>query len=611
MVDFFHSVLGEATDHFTQSEVNEMDNALLSAEQSKLSAASSPLNALTGLLSKLPGTGNLAKEAQRLESVSNAQQYANMHTFNRGVDVMHNPDGTDRGADAIYGQDRAVNPQFNNFQGQTWNDGPALPQPQWGGQQFNQQQNQQSGQHQGQQFNTQHNQQFNTQGQHFDQHQGQQFNQPQGQQFNQPQGQQFNQPQGQQFNASQGQLFNQPQGQFSTQQTSTGSNPQFNTPPGQQGGPPGPGLPGMPNFNPKETVAKIYPILEFRDKVVRSISAIIEKIPGLEALVEKITETLTVFILSLLAPFVRPIINAVSKQLQSGSSAVIDASGKHQYEPWTDPNCTDPTHSLLSKDHFSNILNEPAGLVASCILKFVAPRVLFAWQHIDVPVEQVMTDVMHVFHHPAVRDNSIEVHRTMFDAVKHWVDSRPDLGNALHDLLSSEGVRAGRNHKQDSSHQNKPQTQQHGGQQQQQQQIHNSGHPSGFPQFPGSQYLSSFTGGSTSGNQQQSGSHHAPAPWEQLSHLPIPGMSQLNAVNKYSHFMPGMSREVDMEGEIGNPDSHSPSTEHRSTVSPGPHSGLPPPSGYEQFGQRGGEGYDGGEHTHHYQGGAAGGRYGS
>ena len=120
----------------------------------------------------------------------------------------------------------------------------------------------------------------------------------------------------------------------------------FPGPPGTASGGPGPGIPGMsPDFDPQKTAAQIYPILEFRDKVVRAISATIEKIPGLEALVEKITETLTAFILSLLAPFIRPIINAVSNQLKNGSSAVIDTSGKHQYEPWTNSQCSDPTHS--------------------------------------------------------------------------------------------------------------------------------------------------------------------------------------------------------------------------------------------------------------------------
>ena len=221
----------------------------------------------------------------------------------------------------------------------------------------------------------------------------------------------------------------------------------FQAPPGSVGGPPGPGIPGMsPNFDPVKTAKQIYPILEFRDKVVKAVSATIEKIPGLQALVEKITETLTLFVLSLLAPFIRPVINAVSKQLKNGSTTVIAASGKHQYEVWTDPQCSDPTHSLLSKDHFSNVLNEPAGQVASAILQYVAPRIIYAWQHPDVPIHEVMHDIVRVFHHPAIRDPRCEIHRTMFEVVERWAHALPNRGADLNNILSSDGVRHGKNH---------------------------------------------------------------------------------------------------------------------------------------------------------------------
>jgi hypothetical protein len=39
--------------------------------------------------------------------------------------------------------------------------------------------------------------------------------------------------------------------------------PRFDAPPGTQGGPPGPGIPGM-SLDPQAAVAKIYPILVFR-----------------------------------------------------------------------------------------------------------------------------------------------------------------------------------------------------------------------------------------------------------------------------------------------------------------------------------------------------------
>ena len=183
--------------------------------------------------------------------------------------------------------------------------------------------------------------------------------------------------------------------------------------------------------------------LVFRDNVVRSISAIISKIPGLEKLIETITERVTLFVLSLLAPFILPIIKTASAQLKSGSSAVIDSAAKHQFEVWTDPSSTNPTHSMLSKDHFSNVLNQPAGQVAVAILQYVAPRVIYAWDHPDVPVDQVLNDCMRVFHHPTMRDPRCEVHNNMFEVVKKWAHNYH--GKDLNDLLSSESVKAGHN----------------------------------------------------------------------------------------------------------------------------------------------------------------------
>ncbi|KAJ5106741.1 hypothetical protein N7456_003416 [Penicillium angulare] len=419
MVDFFHSVLGEATDHFTQSEVNEMDIALGDAENNAQSNNS--LSSLTGLLGKIPGTRDLVSEAEHLRQLSDAQEVTNR---SMGSHMGYAQTSGSRGMDE---QSR------------------ASPQP------------------------------------------------------------------------------------------------------GTDGTSPGPGLQGMPNFNPQETVSKIYPILEFRDKVVRKLNSIIEKIPGLEAIVEKISETLTVFIMSLLAPFVRPIINAASKSLQTGSSSVITASGKHQYEPWTDPHCTDPTHSLLSKDHFANILNEPAGQVATAIVKYVAPRILYAWQHIDVPEHEVLEDCMNIFHHPAFRNMHNEAHRTMFEAVGNWVHSREDRGANLNNVLSAEGVRSGKNTG------GVPHT--HGGGQggfaalgggshgHSQAHGHSQGQSQGHSSS-GFSGISSFLSGQQHSSSQQSGSHGASGlPWDKISHLPIPGMSNLNKLNKLestiSNFMPG------------------------------------------------------------------------
>ncbi|KAL8407732.1 hypothetical protein RB594_006537 [Gaeumannomyces avenae] len=205
-------------------------------------------------------------------------------------------------------------------------------------------------------------------------------------------------------------------------------------------------VPGMSeNFDPVKTAGRIYPILLFRDKIVRAISNTISKIPGLEKLLEHIGETLTAYIMGLLAPFIQPIIKQVSKTLKDGSSGVITASANSQLEPWKDPTCSNPTHSMLSKDHFTNVLNSCAGRVASTIVQYVVPRVVFAWENPNVPVDEICNDVLRAFHHPAARNEQIEIQKQMFETVRIWLNEWSHK-HEVSRLLSSEAVKAGRNH---------------------------------------------------------------------------------------------------------------------------------------------------------------------
>ncbi|KAI2079580.1 hypothetical protein LOZ39_001080 [Ophidiomyces ophidiicola] len=389
MVDFFHSVIGEATDHFTQSEIEGANNALGNAEAN---GSAGPLDGLSGMLGNVPGMGDLIAEAHQLQQQSQAQASQQQHSASRG-----------------FGHENYDEPY-------------------------------------------------------------------------------------EQYRAS----------------GDTSSN-----------------APGMAGFDPQKTIEQIYPILAFRDKVIRRINSIVEKIPGLESLMEKISETLTIFVYSLLAPFVRPLITFASQQLQQGSSEVLNTSAQHQFEPWTDPTCTDPTHSLLSKDHFSNILNDPAGNVAATILKYVVPRVLYAWQDPDFSVDQVVHDCLTVFHHPALRDTNNEAHQAMFDVVQQWAQSKQDQGVNLDEILGADSVRAGNNHTGGGGN---PHTHGHGPQQNQphDSSASNAGgnEANPFANIPGFSALAGLTGSS---QNNQSNSVSSSMPWDKLSNLS--GMSQ-----KFSKF---------------------------------------------------------------------------
>lgn len=420
-VDFFHSVLGEANDHITQTEIDEVNTALIDAVQTNTSGKRGPggeSDACSGLidaLSKVPGTGDLISQAHNLQAASDAQAAANARSGGGDYDSF----GSRAESHAGYQQDH------------------------------------------------------------------------------------------------------------------------FAAPPGSVGGPPGPDIPGT-NTDPATIIPKIYPILVFRDNVVRSISAIISKIPGLEKLIETITERVTLFVLSLLAPFILPVIKTASAQLKSGSSAVIDSAAKHQYEVWLDPHSTNPTHSMLSKDHFSNILNQPAGQVAVAILQYVAPRVLYAWDHPDVPVDQVLNDCLRVFHHPSLRDPHCELHANMFEVVRKWAHNYH--GRDLNTILSSQSVKDGKNHVGGNDH------------------SHGHGH--------GAANVQGFSGGSHGSGH----SHHRPSssstgPGGLLGSLTsqLPG-SLGSAFSSFTGGGGGKTREVDDEvtpgpgsGEYQHQHSHQPS----------------------------------------------------
>ncbi|RMZ82437.1 hypothetical protein DV737_g2079, partial [Chaetothyriales sp. CBS 132003] len=394
MVDFYHSVLGEATDHFTQSEVNEMDNALGIAQQSAQS--SNPLTTLVKLLSKVPGTKDLCAEAERLSAFSQAQTRS-IENITKATSRLRGPPLKPVARTTTNGVSHST--IRTGISHSTIRTGISHSTIRTG---ISHSTAKTGISHSTTKTGTSHS----------------------------------NTKTGISHSNLNGISHSNLSGISSNSKILSGLPQSTPEQPLQQPVSAPQSLPGLQNFDPATFVKQIYPILAFRDKVVRSISAIIEKIPGLEALVERIEETLTVFIFSLLAPLVRPVLNAVSKTLQTGSSTVIDSSGKHQYEVWTNPRSSDPTHSMLSKDHFSNILNDPAGNVAAEILKFIAPRVLYAWEHPDVPVERVLADVDVIFHHPATRNEHNEVHRNMYQAVQKWVSRY--RGAPLDQVLSSE-----------------------------------------------------------------------------------------------------------------------------------------------------------------------------
>ncbi|KDQ14443.1 hypothetical protein BOTBODRAFT_110023 [Botryobasidium botryosum FD-172 SS1] len=175
-----------------------------------------------------------------------------------------------------------------------------------------------------------------------------------------------------------------------------------------------------------ETVQKtLWRLLEWRDKVVKDVVGVIEKIPGLESLLEEVTNTLNAFVLFVLEPWLTPILEDVTQTLQKSSEAIINTEG--QYEVFDDPYASDPTHSLLSKDHFSLILNEPAGRIAMIVVRHTVERVVRAWYDPAVDVNQVSREILDAFHHPYFARPDCVLQSEMFEYMQAWIEGMDEV----------------------------------------------------------------------------------------------------------------------------------------------------------------------------------------
>ncbi|KAI5856817.1 heterokaryon incompatibility protein Het-C-domain-containing protein, partial [Tricharina praecox] len=211
----------------------------------------------------------------------------------------------------------------------------------------------------------------------------------------------------------------------------------------------------------KQLGKDIYPFLEFHDELMRSINQALESV-GLDMVMEKLAEAVSVFVFCLLAPYILPVIKQASNELKTGSSEVIASSEAQQHIVFDDDNSSNPTHSMLSKDHFTNLLNEPAGKVASAVLKFAVPLLMNAWDDEGIDPNQVCDEIIGgVFHHPAFRNGEdgrpgVEGRQMMFAVVEEWWSSKDSHQQEdLRAHLSRDGVQQGKNHKagaHDSGH---------------------------------------------------------------------------------------------------------------------------------------------------------------
>lgn len=80
-----------------------------------------------------------------------------------------------------------------------------------------------------------------------------------------------------------------------------------------------------------------------------------DRVPGLSALSEKISNSIAIFVITTIEPYVKPLLGTATEALASTSQQVLDT---HDQEiVWNDWNSSDPTHSFLSKVNLASWRN--------------------------------------------------------------------------------------------------------------------------------------------------------------------------------------------------------------------------------------------------------------
>ncbi|KAH8106508.1 Het-C-domain-containing protein [Phellopilus nigrolimitatus] len=195
------------------------------------------------------------------------------------------------------------------------------------------------------------------------------------------------------------------------------------------------------DMSPQELHAVLWQVLTFRDSIVKKIEKTIEKIPGLGPLIEKLMDSISVFVFTTLEPFLKPIMKTATAGLTSASGEVID--NHDQYEVFNDPGASDPTHSFLSKDHFNLILNEPAGKIAKAVVSYAAKQIVRAWSDDSANVHHIAEDILQCMFHPDFHNPNSQIQREMLQHMREWVQG---LGNKQHSILARLSKEAVRQH---------------------------------------------------------------------------------------------------------------------------------------------------------------------
>ncbi|KAJ3455964.1 hypothetical protein MRS44_017446 [Fusarium solani] len=199
----------------------------------------------------------------------------------------------------------------------------------------------------------------------------------------------------------------------------------------------------------------IEPIFYLHDRIKKWIQERTEQHDA-EPLSEESSTQLGKYTDQLVFKYLSLMIESSIMQLRNALKAAkervdAEAAKSTSAEIYEDGNASDPSHSDISKDHFSNVLNQPAGLVSTVTTNWTTQQVVKCWDDPFRDEEETIRQILTILHHPAFPGRKkTPIQKYMFNAVQEWWHhNTAEEKNKLRGMLTKESVR-GRQHENHS-----------------------------------------------------------------------------------------------------------------------------------------------------------------
>ncbi|KAJ9640065.1 hypothetical protein H2199_006299 [Coniosporium tulheliwenetii] len=188
---------------------------------------------------------------------------------------------------------------------------------------------------------------------------------------------------------------------------------------------------------PSELWDAIEPAFALHDHVAKWLLENDFDIPFISESIETITRYIDNFVYSFLALVIEPSVREMRNAAEAGRKELLEKEKgllKNDKEPLeNDKNLPDniynpgsqdsnPSHSVIAKDHFSNYLNPPAGLVATVTTNWTTQQVVHCWDDSSIDCEARIAEILGILHHPAFASatGASFIQRIMYEAVEQW-----------------------------------------------------------------------------------------------------------------------------------------------------------------------------------------------